>query len=510
VQHEQGLAADAVRVDTTGLHLPGGLPDDPLDVRFDDHWVWSLNPARDGVDTGTGLDVRWPEVLVPHLAGRSRVRVHWHNGGPDLFDDEVVFTGADRRVSVVDQHGNHLAVDKSGRLQRKFDDTADEVRGQIVDTVNRILADLRGAAGLDAFLAFGCLLGAIRDGRMIGHDADADVAYVSRFTHPLDIIRENRAAARVMRGLGYQVVQMSAADFKIWVPLPDGRRCGVDVFGGYYFEGTFHLLPTVRGQIDRTALLPPSTVSLEGRRVIGPAQPEALLELTYGPGWRVPDPSFRYQHPRDLTRHMEGYWRGARNQSRTWGSFYRGAQGDRLPRTPSGFARWVEEQLSDTYDVVDVGAGNGRDAVWFAQQGRRVLALDFVEQARQRIRDLAAAHEVDVEVGRLNLNDTRTVLVTGARLAHDPRPRHVYARCLLDGVSRAARAEFYRFADMVSRRGGLTFVELGTEERVSFEDVVAEIEERGGVVEQSTEDLQPPVSEGDGAAVRRLVVRWKR
>jgi SAM-dependent methyltransferase len=499
-----------VAVSRRGVKLPREATTEPVDVQFDDHWVWSFNPVRDATAGLTGPEVIWPQVLIPHLEGRSHVVLVTHTSKSVLFDDDVAFSRAERRVSVVDGDGNPLAVDKSGRLQRKFDDTDDDVRGFIVETVEKILHDLRETAGLDAFLAFGCLLGAVRNGKMIGHDADADLAYLSKHTHPLDIIRENRAAVATMRKLGYQLVQMSAADFKIWVPLPDGRRCGVDVFGGYYLNGVFHLLPSVRGTLDGSSLLPTSKISLEGRELDGPAKPEDLLEVTYGSSWRVPDPAFKYEHPRSLSRHMDGYWRGARNQLRAWGTFYTGPKAKRVPARPSLFARWVNEYVDDDFDIVDVGSGTGRDAVWFARQGHHVVALDYIHQARKRIRRLAARKRVDVEVRALNLYDARSTLLTGARLAHDPKPRHVYARMLLDGISPAGRSEFYRFADMVTRRGGLTLVEFKAHGRTSPKTVLQEIAERGGTVEhqQVGHGLAPYGKRNP--VMCRLVVRWNR
>jgi SAM-dependent methyltransferase len=499
-----------VAVSRRGVKLPRESTTEPVDVQFDGHWVWSFNPVRDATTGLSSAEVAWPEVLIPHLEGRSHVVLVTHTSKLVLLDDEVTFSRAEQRVSVVDEHGNRLAVDKSGRLQRKFDDTDDEVRGFIIETVEKILRDLREKAGLDAFLAFGCLLGAVRNGKMIGHDADADLAYLSKHTHPLDIIRENRAAVATMIALGYQLVQMSAADFKIWVPLPDGRRCGVDVFGGYYLNGDFYLLPTVHGTLKRSSLLPTSTIMLEGRELDAPAKPEDLLEVTYGSSWRVPDPSFKYEHPRSLSRHMDGYWRGARNQLRSWGTFYTGPKARRVPTQPSLFARWVNDYVDDTLDIVDVGSGTGRDAVWFARKGHHVVALDYVTQARKRIRRLAAKKQVDVEVSPLNLYDARSTLVAGARLAHDPKPRHVYARMLLDAISPAGRSEFYRFADMVTRRGGLTLVEFKAHGRATPTTVLREIAERGGTIEhqQLGHGLAPYGKRNP--VMCRLVVRWNR
>ena len=143
---------------------------------------------------------------------------------------------------------------------------------------------------------YGCLLGAVRNGHMIGHDSDADVAYLSAYTHPFDIIRECTAAIRTMKSLGWKVVKMSGANFKVWVPLPDGRRCGIDVFGSFHIGDSFYVTGSLTGTLDRSALLPFGTVTLEGREITAPAKPEEVLAFTYGPKWRVPDPAFHFDH----------------------------------------------------------------------------------------------------------------------------------------------------------------------------------------------------------------------
>ncbi|RYU14112.1 class I SAM-dependent methyltransferase [Nocardioides iriomotensis] len=480
----------------TGRH---GLRDDAVDVRLDGHRVWSFRPRSDALRTPLGRFVAWPERLVPHLVGRTTLSLVAHADGRVLHEAEVAFTDADRRTHVADAAGHLLTVDKGGRLQRMFDRTDDAVRGHVVDAVTVIVDQLRDEAGLEAFLAFGCLLGAVRDGRMIGHDADADIAYLSRHDHPLDVIRENRRACRVMQDLGHRVVRMSDADFKIWVPLPDGRRCGVDVFAGYHLGGAFHLLPTVRGEVRREDLLPTGTVRLEGREVVAPARPEVLLAATYGESWRTPDPSFRFTQPADLDRHMDGYWRGARQGLNRWTEFYDSPRAGEVPTGPSDFARWVHRRLRRAGDttggVADIGAGTGRDAIWFARRGRPAVALDAAHRARVLTRRAARRAGQTVDVRRLNLNDAATVLAEGARIAHEGRVRHAYARLLADELEDAARGELLRFSRMVTRRGGRLFLEV----RRDGPRLARAVAAQGGRV----------VHEEPGPGTRRYVAEWR-
>jgi SAM-dependent methyltransferase len=503
-----------------GIRVPAGLQE-VVDVQFAGERIWSFNPERERTRFNRGW-VRWPPVLEPYLDGVAEVSLVQHVSGQTVLEKRVGFGTKTDPIRVVDNDGHTVAVDKAGHLQRMFARTDHDLAEAVLDSVDQVLHDLREACGLDAFLAFGCLLGAVRSGHIIGHDCDADVSYLSRHTHPFDIIRENRRAADTMESLGWRITRMSAGDFKIWTRPGGGRRVGIDVFAAFHVDGAFYMVPSVTGDLARSALLPVGEVKLESRTVVAPAHPEKLLELTYGSGWRVPDPSFEFDPSRATYRRLNGWLRNNRKHLRHWGDFYRSRTADRVPTTPSPFATWVASQLEPRQHVLDVGCGNGRDSVHFAEQGHRVTALDGARRARQRTRGLAAQHSVKVRQKELNLNDLFSTLTSGARFAHAKRPPQIYARFLLDAVERDTRQNFFRWARMVQRRGGLTYLEFrtwqGTLRATAFpfhyrtllspKRVVAEIERYGGVVVHREVGTGLAPFENENPRICRLVVRW--
>ena len=212
-------------------------------------------------------------MLLRHLDGVADISLVDHVSHDVLDTRTVRFGDGAERVRVVDAEGHPLAVDKGGRLQRDFSNTEDSARVEIMDALEQVMQDLTEKCGLQTYLMYGCLLGAVRNGHMIGHDSDADVAYLSAHTHPFDIIRECTTAIRTMKSLGWKVVKMSGANFKVWVPLPDGRRCGIDVFGSFHIGDSFYVTGSLTGTLDRSALLPFGTVTLEGRQITAPAKP---------------------------------------------------------------------------------------------------------------------------------------------------------------------------------------------------------------------------------------------
>jgi hypothetical protein len=514
-------SVSAARVDDDGIHLVDAL-DAPVDVFVGGNRLWSFNPARDGHRSGRGVLITWPGRIRERLHGSAHVVVAPHAGGANLFEQEVRFGGSDEPLAFVDDKGHPLTLDKGGRLQRTFDRMDEASLNELISASKQVLDDLVEKCGLDAYLCYGGLLGAVRTGHMIGHDSDVDLAWISPHTHPFDIIRESRTAERRMRELGWRVLRMSAANFKVWAPLPNGKRAGVDVFGSFHIGSYFHLTGSLRGRLRRDQVLPFQPITLEGVEFPAPADLDGFLAYTYGPGWRVPDPAFHFAHPPENTQIMSHWWRGTRRRLWHWTAFYESGQAAKVPTEPSRFAQHVASRVEPGARIVELGSGTARDAIWLAEQGYDVTASDYCGAARKF--GIAAAKKAGVPLRypNYNLESTYGTLVEAAKLAHEPGPKHVYARLLLDALDPEARASLWRFCSMVGRTGGRTFLEFRTAENrgkpaffgphirtyAQVPVIEAEIATRGGtVLEKSLGRGLAPLGKED-PEVCRLEVGW--
>jgi SAM-dependent methyltransferase len=507
-----------VRVDDEGIHLSGHL-DDALDVRFGPDRVWSFTTRGEGSHALRGVLVRWPARLRPLLDGVAEVSVVRHGTEDALFSDTVQLGASAEPLVLRDDAGNPLSIDKTGRLQRSFERMGDDSRRELVEAARRLTDTLVDRLGVATYLSYGCLLGAARTGHMIGHDSDIDLAFLSRYDHPFDIIRESRAAERGIRELGWRVVRLSAANFKVWVPLPNGKRAGVDVFGSFYVSDVFHLTGNLRGPLPREALVPFGTIELEGVPFPAPADVERFLTFTYGPGWRIPDPAFHFDHPQATKDRMNQWLRTGRHGIVHWEAFYTQGRADRVPTGPSPFAEWVDERIDPGSRIVELGSGTGRDAIWFARQGHEVIGSDYCLAARRYAGDKARAAGVDVPFREFNAAVVRSMLVRGSRMARLPGVKHVYARLLVDEVHPSARPGFWRFCSMVGRTGGRTYVEFRTDaNRVRFvqrpawpspDAVTAEIERAGGRIRERVIGRGLANEGGRNPVVCRMEVEWR-
>ncbi|ROR92193.1 methyltransferase domain-containing protein [Nocardioides aurantiacus] len=506
-------------VDDDGLLVPD--VEGSVVVRFEDQFVWSFTPRRDGDVVGGARRVAWPVVLGERLRGTTRVRVTDAAGTVLHLDEVVRFGGVAEPLRLVDRHGHPLAVDRAHHLTRVFSETSDDGRRQVALGAARALADLRDHLGVDAHLSYGCLLGAVRDGRMIGHDSDADLAYYSHHAHPVDVVRESFAMERGLRRLGWKVVRMSGADLKLFLRLDDGRVVQIDVFGAFHANGVYYQLGGRSGALPAEALTPASTVVLESVELAAPADPERVLAFLYGDSWRVPDPAFVPLDPAAGIWRLDGWLRGPRDGVAEWNELYR-SRGPDLPKGGSDFARWAAERVPAGAVVVDVGSGTGRDAAFFRRRGHRVTALDYAGAAlthsRRRIARAGAAAP-DVRV--LSLNDARTALVAGAELAREESPPWLCARGLLGCLDLEARTHLWRVCSMALRRGGALLLEQaatradlppdrlgGMVSRVSTDALRAEVEAAGGRVTHEEHVAGHDVLGADDPWVSRLEVRW--
>lgn len=443
-----------MRVDGAGLRFAPGH-EGSGDVLFDGHHAWSYTAVPRGDDRP--VTVPWPTRMTPWLEGTSTVVVR--EGESELFCAEVVFGSGEGRVQFLDKSGIPVMIDKWGLLQRPFSGRDASVVEQMVDVTDQILDVMRTECGLEGWIAFGTLLGAAREGAVIGHDSDIDLAYLSEQRSPAEMAAELFGVARALRRHGMKVLSKSGAFITVVFTSPDGGQSSIDLYTCFYLDGQLYETATVRQPVPRSAVLPLTELEFEGRMLPAPADPDAMLTVSYGPGWRVPDPSFRHAPGPEITERFDGWFSSVMRQRRDWERFLAEESADAAP-APSDFVAWVGERLAPGTLVLDVGTGNGQDALTFATHGWRVLGLDYSRQSWRPAARTARKADLPAKFELLNLYDLRDVVTRAALVARETSPRKaVYARELLETLDPDGLAAFWRLVAMVLRGGGDLYVE---------------------------------------------------
>ncbi len=465
-----GLLLGNLTLDDTGLTFSASSSDESrvVDLLLDGRRIWAFRvaealPVDQAPDRRT---VPWPRSLVPYLDGTSMFTIRPVDGGTDTPQASGRFGTSDEPIRFADSHGVPFMINKWGLLGHALADYAAGMVPRLLDHLDTVRAVLAERTDLDVYVTGGTLLGPYRDGRVMPHDDDADLAYLSRHSHPVDVIRESFDLGRLLVARGLTVVRLSAGHLQLSFEHeghPDGY---VDVFTGWIDDdGWWHQVFPVRRRVRRDQLVPVGTIEVEGRPEPTCREPEVMLEAIYGPGWATPDPSFRFELAPSIGQRMYG-WLSDQNMDRTsWSDHYRNAPAATSPlgSAPSAHARWVADRLAPGTPVLELGAGRGDDAVWFAERGHRVDALDFVDPVVVDAARVAAARELPASFRTLNLYDLRRVLALGGEIAARREPVAVFARGLLGSLVDVGRPELWRLLAMVLRSGGQAHLDVPRE-----------------------------------------------
>lgn len=190
-----------------------------------------------------------------------------------------------------------------------------------------------------------------------------------------------------------------------------------------------------------------------------------------------------------MARDAEAWSERYRSADLVWGS------------EPNRFVRRLCERLQ-VGEAVDIACGEGRNALWLARMGWRVLGVDFSEAAIERARELTAAENEHV---RLHL----TWRVSDVTVESPRRNRYDLAIVSYVHIEPAARDDMLRAAARSVRTNGRLVV-VGHDrrnldegvggpqdaERLYAPDDLAAIASEGGLAVEIAETVERPTDDG--------------
>lgn len=174
----------------------------------------------------------------------------------------------------------------------------------VLKDVRARIEEMRQLVG-DVFANSGTLLGAVRENGLIAHDDDIDLAVILKadsaeeaaeaWVRLHETLRERglvggKPLAKLRNPCVFKVTSVGAYN--------------IDLFPAWISEGRTYVYPHTCGELTAGQVLPLQISEATGLTM--PADPEAMLEVNYGSGWRVPDPGFQFRWAR-ANRRFAGF-----------------------------------------------------------------------------------------------------------------------------------------------------------------------------------------------------------
>lgn len=423
-------------------------------------------------------DVEVHSIDVPRAVGGSSV---FRFPVKDLWlycgrDDQVTVRAPDGCLPMPDGSLHHTP---ASPRRRPLDELVDRLRtGEIVNSHGSLVLPkyrdedwqrsasalyhelseaIQQLTGYDIFLVYGSLLGAVREGRPLGHDLDFDVAYMSEHTDRELVVEEAVEVALALQEQGFSVVAKASC----LMISNEERTQAIDLY--YYSftdDGDLRLVLGAAGAIPFRVEQWRGTEEVEfaGSTVRIPRNAEALVTTLYGATWRIPNPGFSWSRERTW-RNLDAAFPLELRPGINWQDHWQHPP----PSAVSSFAKRVVKLRLNPQLVVDLGCGDGHDATAFVRARSRVLGLDYTPSA------IEAAHRrgLSPDDARFVLCDLEDEATLRDAVRAHRGATHVtlfYGRHLLDSVSEDLQWRLLKESMSLCTRGDAVALEFRTPE----------------------------------------------
>ncbi len=145
------------------------------------------------------------------------------------------------------------------------------------------------ALGYSSFINSGTLLGYVREGKLIGHDDDLDLAVILPGESESEV---SRAWIELVNALSQYFVLTKKVNEIATIKFDSDVE--IDIFPAWSLSGRLFVYPYCYGDVDIDYVVPLVEVTWSGSCLTVPKSPEKLLDVNYGKDWRIPDPSWRF------------------------------------------------------------------------------------------------------------------------------------------------------------------------------------------------------------------------
>ncbi len=163
------------------------------------------------------------------------------------------------------------------------------------------VTDTLAAAGFPSFVVSGTLLGLIREGDLIPHDDDIDLAVIIEGATTYEVVPNWQRLRALLPTLGLSALDQTETPLAhLQIELAPGVKA--DLFPAWFFGNNAFVYPHTAGELTVDDLLPLAVHEVHGARVPVPKNPQALLRTNYGDDWGTPDPTFRFDWARSRQR----------------------------------------------------------------------------------------------------------------------------------------------------------------------------------------------------------------
>jgi len=348
-----------------------------------------------------------------------------------------------------------------GSKATAFDSRSKEYKTSLVKAIKKLDLIYKSEFGIQLFLTYGTLLGAVRENNFIGHDFDVDLSYISRYEEGYEIAEESSKILNAIINDDIEDVKFSKghfAQYKVIVKV-DSFKFTIEIFTSFFKANKFFQYFWIGGDFEKRNVWPLSQMVFKDETFFVPNNKEAFLERIYGVNWKVPNPNFSYDMSAVNFKLFKEILPIANREY--WNKYYsRKIYKDVWTINPSSFCKLVSKDINVNSRVLEIGCGNGRDSYYFAEISEFVKGVDYSKSAIDFCSETAKHRGLTIDFNTLNLYNQGDVEEFCKQ--NENGFDIVYARFLVHAISLAGEKTLLNIFEKCLTEKGIVRLEFRT------------------------------------------------
>lgn len=350
--------------------------------------------------------------------------------------------------------GEKLSKNKSGLDVILFKDRKPDFFPTALAKISKVRDILRNKCAIELIPMYGTLLGIIRDGQLIPHDDDFDFCYISRKDSDEEICSEAVMVVQYLRAAEIKVAISSFGFMQIYLD-----ETNFNIYVGWERQGSLFLYFGIPDGIPAELGRANGSLEIYSRIFPSPSDPRHVLKAIYGEGWDSPNPKFSYskriQFHKNFNFLISGWPKQTGNEF--WDAVYRKRN---MPDYPSQFAISLMPELQASSNILDIGCGNGRDALFFSQHGHHVVGIDASKAGISAALENGRNHGLTANFLHVNVYDPSSYVHFIEH--HTECFDVIYARFFIHAIDHSGEMSFWKIAKSCIKKNGKVYIEART------------------------------------------------
>lgn len=252
----------------------------------------------------SGFSFAIQDSLEKLLPAGTLINVRTPDGNtlPLLREEGVTHVGYSNGIErLKEKFEKGFIIDKWGSVKQPFKSMSKTKRKSYALGMRDMSEYFSERFGITLFLHYGSLLGFARGGLFIDHDDDTDMSYVIRASSLEEVSNTFYSIAHVIKDDGHDIRVDGTGQMHI--KLKSSKNPGTDVFASWLEPNSmFYTYFGVGGILHDPFAIREGNI--EGVTCNVPLHYKRLLECTYGPQWKTPDPEFQWYTPQGVLDKM--------------------------------------------------------------------------------------------------------------------------------------------------------------------------------------------------------------